>query len=372
MYPQEKVRNITQDMTNHKQKSEFTLIDWIKKHTPPAGNDISVSVGDDMAVMRLADERNSNNISDAIGDDILITTDTLMEDVHFDLSRATLKQVGYKAMACSLSDCAAMAAIPWVAVVAVSLNNNMTMDNAKQLHNGLQEAAYSFNCPIVGGDTTSWDKPLVITVTMLARSAGIDPVLRNGAKVGDAIMVTGQLGGSYTSNRHLQFTPRISEARQLAQLVNLHAMMDISDGIAGDLPHICKASNVSAIIYADKIPISPEARKSNNPIRAALTDGEDFELLFCISNADTTKLQQLWTQHNNNHNANNHNPPVTQIGKIIKTPDYDTNTNTEANLNDKNQHSMAQILIKHLNGMVEPLLYGGWQHWETNEIGNNK
>ena len=144
-------------------------------------------------------------------------SDILLEDVHFDLARAELSQVGYKAMACSLSDCAAMASVPVAAVVAVALPNSMTMAQAQQLHQGLSLAADKYNCPIVGGDTTSWNKPLVVNVTMLSRCTNNKPVLRCGAQLGDTIMVTGSLGGSL-AGRHLCFAPRITEAQKLAHI----------------------------------------------------------------------------------------------------------------------------------------------------------
>ncbi|MBN1436499.1 MAG: thiamine-phosphate kinase [Sedimentisphaerales bacterium] len=311
-------------MTN--QKSEFKLIEWISQHRRPSPPSVEVDIGDDMAVLAPTNQR------------VLVTTDMLLEGVHFDLARATLQQVGYKAMACSLSDCAAMAVKPWAAVVAVSLPHKMTMEQAQQLHQGLEKAAQRYDCPLVGGDTTSWSHPLTITVTMLARATDTPPVLRSGAQLGDAVFVTGSLGGSL-QGRHLEFTPRLKESQLLAQDYQVHAMIDISDGLAGDLPHICNQSHVTAAINAAAIPISPAAQVDDNPLEAALTDGEDFELLFTLSPQQADKLEKDWPQQSL--------APITRIG-VITAP-----TSPDSPL----------VTIHYENRTSEPLKLKGWQHF---------
>ncbi|MCP4709808.1 MAG: thiamine-phosphate kinase [Planctomycetes bacterium] len=331
-------------MTN---KSEFELINWVKNQAAPTPDGLKTGIGDDMAVLNLADQK------------ILITTDTLLETVHFQLkgsdtffsqqqpkkgagaffSPATLQQVGYKAMACSLSDCAAMASSPWFAVVAAALPNHFTITDAQQLHHGLQQAATKYNCPIVGGDTTSWDQPLAITVTMLARADTIEPVLRSGAQPGDTICVTGSLGASL-AGRHLTFEPRIAEARQLAQHFNLNSMIDLSDGLSSDLNHICQQSNTNALLDAAAIPISPAAQKTKDPLNAALHDGEDFELLFTLNPNNAQKLLQSWPQLSQ--------IPITPIGQI--TP--------------PNPNQPQNIQIKHPNQPPTPLPPKGYQHFK--------
>lgn len=306
-------------------KSEFELIDWIKANSVVARGDIALGIGDDMAIMVVGDEK------------VLITTDMLLEGVHFDLQKATLEQVGYKTMAVSLSDCAAMAAVPWCAVVAVALPRSWSMDQAQRLHAGLQQAAQKYNCPLVGGDTTSWDKPLAINLTMLAKAEGIEPVRRSGAQVGDALFVTGELGGSLAGH-HLTFEPRVAEARQLAQLAQLHAMIDLSDGLASDLGHICRQSNVAALIDATAIPISMAARQTANPLKAALSDGEDFELIFCVSPTDARTLETQWLRQSGVR--------LTRIGMITQT------------LADA-----PRIHLRQANGQTEPLTYKGWEHF---------
>jgi thiamine-monophosphate kinase len=308
-------------------KSEFKLIEWMRGQVGIKGEGVRVGIGDDMAVL------------EAGGETLLITTDTLLEGVHFDTGTASLEQIGYKAIACSLSDCAAMAAVPWVAVAAVSLPNEMSMQQGRQLLLGLRQAAEKYSCPLVGGDTTSWDNPLAITVTMLARAAGVAPVLRSGAQIGDAIMVTGQLGGSLRG-KHLEFTPRVTEARQLAQLVELHAMIDISDGLSIDLDHICQQSNVMAILDATAIPISSAAQKADKPLRAALGDGEDFELLFCLPPAQADRLLQLAPREIK--------VPITRIGRIVKpfrSQDH-------------------RLYLQTQDGKIDSLEVRGWEHFK--------
>jgi len=236
-----------------------------------------IGIGDDMAQIKLPQ-----------GNSVLITTDMLLDGVHFDTRKATLEQIGYKSMATSLSDCAAMATIPLAAVVSVALPRNFGSAKLKKLHRGILIAAKKYNCPLVGGDITSWAKPLAVSVAMLSRPGATKPVRRSTAKAGDIICVTGTLGGSIVK-RHLEFEPRLKEALAIAQ-AGANAMIDISDGLSTDLNHICRLSKKGAIIYADKIPVSRNART----IDAALNDGEDYELLFTIGQKNFERLKKHW------------------------------------------------------------------------------
>lgn len=283
--------------------------------------DFPIGIGDDMAQIQFADDV-----------PVFITTDMLLDGVHFDLKKTTLKQAGYKAMAVNLSDCAAMATAPVAAVVSVALPKEFGAKELKQLHAGITLAGDRFGCVLVGGDITKWKKkgPFVISVAMLSRQAGNAPIKRSGAKVGDCICVTGSLGGS-GYGRHLKFEPRVKEAIQIAHTVTVHSMIDISDGLSSDLNRICQQSNVGAIIYADRIPVSADARRSKDPLSSALNDGEDFELLFTLAPKDCEMLLKTW----------NGKVTIARIGAI---------TNTK------------KMQIKMPDGRVCKLTPGGYDH----------
>jgi thiamine-monophosphate kinase len=251
---------------------EFEFIDWLRGQQGPRPDFVLVPPGDDLAVLKWP-----------AGDLLLVGADQVLDGVHFDSAVHTPRQIGRKAMNRNLSDCAAMACLPAAAVAAVAAPRGVGIDYLKELYLGLREAGDPFNCPVVGGDTGSWNGKLAITVTILGRGAGIEPVTRAGARPGDIICVTGPLGGSLL-RRHLEFTPRVNEAIAIAKVRRPTAMIDLSDGVSRDLGHICRESNVAAMVFEERVPIHPDAvemrRDGRTPLDHALHDGEDYELLF--------------------------------------------------------------------------------------------
>ena len=259
---------------------EFEYIDWLRRRTP-ADPRVLLGPGDDTAVLRAP-----------AGGSWLVTTDMLLEGSHFRFPQADPKQVGRKAMAVNLSDIAAMAGKPVAAVASVGLPRSGGRSLAEALYLGMRELADAFDTALVGGDTNSWDGPLVISVTVFGEATGRGPVTRGGARPGDWLLVTGSLGGSILG-KHVDFTPRVREALALHQQTTLHAMIDISDGLAADLKHICDESGCGAVLHAESIPISSVARQmrdNHSALEHALGDGEDFELLFAVSPEDGRKL----------------------------------------------------------------------------------
>ena len=302
------------------QVTEDNLTQWFRDQRPLDAQRVPIGIGDDMAQVNLASH-----------DSVLITADMLLEGIHFDLIRASLEQVGYKSMAASLSDCAAMACEPKGAVISLGLPSSFSSESLKQLHQGLLQAADRFDCPIVGGDLTRGSQGLVINVAMFGIPMHNQPVPRYGAKPGDTLLVTGTLGGSLAGH-HLDFTPRLAEARRLVELVEIHAMMDLSDGLSRDLPRLCRASHVGARLDREALPLSAAAQDSPDPVGAALHDGEDFELLLAVDVGDVDRLLKDW----------NLSTPLHRIGRCTDT---------------------LSIQIQNLNGSWEMLISAGYDHF---------
>ncbi|MGE0480595.1 MAG: thiamine-monophosphate kinase [Phycisphaerae bacterium] len=239
-----------------------------------------VPFGDDMAAIEGTDSA------------LLWTTDTLMDGIDFDSRQHAWRDIGRKAIAVSLSDCAAMAVRPVSALCNLVLCENMTADDALELVGGAVDFAARWGCAIVGGDTNSWRQPTVISFTVAARAcADLAPVRRDGAQPGDRIFITGRVGGSILG-RHMTFEPRVEQALAIARRVRVHAQIDVSDGVAIDLSRVCEASRCGAVlderdvrlaIHADAERLA--AQDGVAALEHALYDGEDFELL-CVLPAD--------------------------------------------------------------------------------------
>lgn len=269
-------------MTQTSGSGEFAFIDWLRRRTPSGGR-VLLGPGDDTAILSWPGDASC-----------LVTTDMLLEGSCFVLAEAGPRRVGRKAMAVNLSDIAAMAGRPVAAVVSVGLPREGGRALAEELYVGLREVADAFDTAIIGGDTNSWNGPLVINVTLLGEATERGAVRRSGARVGDRLLVTGPLGGSILG-KHLDFTPRVREALRLHEAADLHAMIDISDGLAADVAHLCAESGCGAVLRAEAIPMADAAHRltdGRSPLEHALGDGEDFELVFAVAADNASRLLQ--------------------------------------------------------------------------------
>jgi thiamine-monophosphate kinase len=270
--------------------NEFKLIEqWTR--ALPTNASVIVGPGDDCAVLN----------SGLPGKYLLLKTDAVVQGVHFS-GEADPEKIGHKAMGRPLSDIAAMAGQPTAALVTIALPTGFDPGFIERVYTGMRELAQKFNVAIVGGETTATSGPLLISVCILGEVAADKCILRSGSKPGDALFVTGELGGSL-AGRHLEFEPRLAEAQWLASRFPIHAMIDLSDGLAGDLRHLLRQDELGAEILAGAIPISRAAKaqaraesSSKTPLLAALSDGEDFELLFTVPPKTAVPLLDAWKQ----------------------------------------------------------------------------
>jgi len=293
----------------------------------PAVQHTRLAIGDDAAV-----------VEQPGGDLLLITTDLLMEDVHFRLHWGEFAQLGWKALAQNLSDIAAMGGTPTHAVIALGLPPRVSPDQAAELYRGIGELASASGVDIVGGDTIRSSGPLTLGVTVLGRVAASELLTRQGGRPGDALFVTGALGAAAAGVRlldsgrsvpetlrpallaQLQPQPRLAAARALATAGCVTAMMDLSDGVATDLHRLCRQSGTGAVVERDRLPVAPvvpaacawlaEGGVRCSPLELALCGGEDFELLLAAPPAAEEALRARIAPL-----------PLTRIGALTAGPD---------------------------------------------------
>jgi thiamine-monophosphate kinase len=306
---------------------EFGLIELIKNKNITRNKETIFSIGDDAAVLDSGSELK-----------ILTSTDMMVEGIHFDLSYTPLKHLGFKAVSTNVSDIAAMNGVPKQITVSLALTNRFSIEAIEELYEGIQLACETFKVDLVGGDTTSSQKGLIISITVLGVAPLEKIVYRNGAQKGDILCVTGDLGGAYAGLQILrrekevflvnpEMQPELigkdyvvsRQLKPMARMDIIHdleewnivptSMIDISDGLASEVMHLCKNSNVGAMVYEDKLPLDNRVLEAISELNISstaclLNGGEDYELLFTIKQSDYEKIK--------NH------PEISTIGYIAE------------------------------------------------------
>jgi thiamine-monophosphate kinase len=305
-------------------KSEFTFINHLRARAPRRANDLICGIGDDTAI-----------ITQRTGRETLITADLLIEDVHFKSADTPFQCLGHKSLAVSLSDIAAMGGVPRFALLTLGIPKSFGDDRQwEEFFDGYFALAEQFNVTLIGGDTCAAPDRLTIDSIVLGECGRGKAVRRNGARAGDAIYVTGEIGGSAAGlellrngkrirevndkivqqalRAHLLPQPRVAFGRLIGAAGLAHAMIDVSDGLAQDLAHICEESGVGAIIDYEDVPVATAARLMRENAEAAfilaISGGEDYELLLTADRADEGALMEM---------ARNCQLPLSRIGEII-------------------------------------------------------
>jgi len=304
-----------------KSLGEFELIHRLKDLLPPSGPDVVVGIDDDAAAFTPG-----NDLS-------LLSVDAFVEGVHFDLRLISFRQLGWRLLAANLSDIAAMGGIPRLAVVAMALRGDLQVREVEALYRGMADLAERFDVAVVGGDTTKSPDRLFFSLAIFGDVARERLALRSGACAGDAVLVTGDLGRSRAGLRVLKSgkaqwlkrfdaavskyrtpVPRVEEARFLVERFPVHSMIDISDGLASEVHHLCQASTVGACITAEDIPIGLQTRQvaklnQEEALQYALSGGEDFELLFTLPYDRSLEVAGALTDE--------FDLPCTVVGRIV-------------------------------------------------------
>jgi thiamine-monophosphate kinase len=291
---------------------EFGLIEHLTKNFEIVNASTVLGVGDDAAVI------------DHLGNQTVVTTDLLIEEIHFDLSYTPLKHLGYKSVIVNLSDVYAMNAQPTQITVSIALSNRISLEAISEFYEGVYAACEKYGVDLVGGDTTSSNKGFIISITAIGEAKENKVVRRNGATKGDLICVSGHLGAAFLGLTILEREKRIflespgvqpdleNEAHVIGKLLKPEArkdiidffekedilptaMIDVSDGLSSEILHICKQSNVGCVVYEDKLPIHDDAKNAAykfklDPTACALSGGEDYELLFTLKQEQYDKL----------------------------------------------------------------------------------
>lgn len=266
------------------QLGEFGLIDLIARREPKLKSTL-IGIGDDAAVLRMS------NVKCQMSNYLLVTTDTFIENVHFKLKGTSFFALGQKVMAANISDIAAMGGYPTHAVVTVGLPGKLSVEQVRQLYNGIDALAKKHKIDIVGGDTVASPKAVVISITLLGEVEKSFLLTRSGARAGDLILVTGDFGGPASIKfriPHSALRIRLKEARNIGKSRRATSMIDSSDGLVRSVLELCKASRTGARIYDDLVPIAKGASLSQ-----ALYGGEEYELVFTAPKKNLPKLKKL-------------------------------------------------------------------------------
>lgn len=301
-----------QQRTEISSLGEFGLIDHLTRNNETRNAGTILSVGDDAAVI------------DQFGRQCVISTDMLIEGIHFDLMYTPLKHLGYKSVVVNLSDICAMMATPTHITISLGVSNRFSVEALDEFYEGVYAACEKYNVDLAGGDTTTSDKGFVISITAIGEAAPDKFVTRSGAKDGDLLCVTGTLGGAYLGLQLLEREKRIfvenpgvqpdlgNRTHNVGRILKPEArtdivnwlqekeiqptsMIDISDGLSSEIMHLCKKSEVGCVLYENKIPIHDESRElayefNIDPTMCALNGGEDYELLFTVNQADYERI----------------------------------------------------------------------------------